>query len=158
MRRAIATFAVLAIILMAGVGAISAQYNTSVTESTNETAVVNESFTADLGTAVALDESNRDVVYNDTVTVYNSSTVLVEQDGNYTWHAGNGTLRINASTGQFSQGESGTVSYNYTVPTEEQRVVRDVALIIPGTLGDTIMLIMGLVILLSGLVVLNNQR
>lgn len=157
MRQAIATFAILAIVLMAGVGAISAQYETSVTESQNATAVVNESFTADLGNATTLDNSNRDVIYNESVTVFNASDVLVAEPGNYTFHAGNGTLRINASTSQFSDGESGTVSYNFTEPTEEQRAVRDIALIIPGTLGDVIMLVLGLVILLSAIVITARQ-
>lgn len=137
------------------IGGISAQYQTAVEEGNNETRVINETINVDNGTLHVLNESRRDVVYNESVAVFQNGTQW-SADGNYTWFSGNGTLFIPEDTG-LNASKSAGVTYGFWVPTGAQKVSRDVVLL-PYDLGESLGLIVGAALVLTALVVLARQR
>lgn len=141
--RVIFVFFGLAIMLAVGVGALGVQYDDSVTDTGEETDIVNETFTVTNGATIELAESNRDVIYNQTVTVRNVSDAndpVVEPSGNYTWHESNGTITINA-TSTFNDGDTAGIDYTFWVPRDSQTYVRDIGLE-PFRAGDDLMLVL----------------
>lgn len=140
-----------AMLLMAGVGALESGYKQSVTEANTATVVENETWTVDEGNVTQLANSNKDVVYNETVTVHNGNDV-VEPDGNYTWYASNGTIAaLNGST--FTDGQDATVTYGLTVPQNEQQLARDVGMLLPGVIGYDLIIIIGAAIFIGSIIV-----
>lgn len=150
MQQQLAALAVVGVILLAGVGALSAQYEQSVTGSNAQDSISGESFTVSKPGLHTFNESNRDVIYNETVTVYDSSGTVVSEDGNYSWNDGNGTLYV-PSGSTLNDSESATIDYQFTVPDNSQRAVRDTGMILPGSLGGTITLALGLAVVLGSL-------
>lgn len=108
-----------------GLGALSLQYSESVQETGNNTVIENESWTADIGNITTLTQSNRqNAVYDDTVTVRDNTSTILESSGNYTWFSRNGTIR--ADGGELSQGENANITYNWSQPTTTQNTNRAV--------------------------------
>lgn len=137
------------------IGGISAQYQSAVEGSQDETTITNESFNVIEDELRVLNESRRDVVYNETAVVYQDGSRIVA-DGNYTWYPGNGTLGILNNT-SFNESKAGAVTYGFTVPAGAQATARDIALI-PYVLGDGLGIVVGAALLLTALVVLGRQR
>lgn len=156
MARVVAIVGVLVFAFVA-VGAVATQYESTVEESQNTTIIANETFTVQTGAINTFVESNRDVVYNDTVTVRQNGTEI-EESGNFTWLAHNGTMRVppNNET-QLAGGQSANITYRFTEPSNEQRAVRDVALV-PLELVEGLVLIAAAALLLTGLAILGRQR
>lgn len=154
MRSALAALVVVAGILMAGVGAVAVQYEDSVLGA-NDRQTFNESFTVDEGTVHEFAESNRDVIYNATVTVTQSGTVI-EQDGNYTWHDTNGTLAVLVGS-HLSDGGTAFNEYQLTEPENSQRLVRDLGSL-PAQYGDALLIGFGAAIVLGALWIVTNGR
>lgn len=125
LNRIIALVAIV-VILMAGVGAISSQYQSAVRGATDAT-TQNESITPTNGDTITLAESNRDVVYNDSVTVSQNGTVY-EPSGNYTWNDANGTIAISSSSG-LDGNTTAYVDYGFHQPSSNQRLARDVSML-----------------------------
>lgn len=136
-----------AILFMGVVAGVNVGFEDTVRTSANAQVVENESWTVNEGTVTTLDESNRDVVYSDEVTVRQSGTVY-EANGNYSWIQSNGTIR--ASTGSdLTDGSSAEVTYDYSVPSEQQRLQRDILMFVPGTVGETLIIVLGASLLLG---------
>lgn len=154
MRSRILGLILIVMLLMAGVGIVQQGYRTSVRDANPQTAVTNETWTVDEGSVTALSESNRDVVYIDqeSVTVYyNNETV--PPDGNWTWNAGNGTVRaLSGST--FTDGDSANISYAYASGQAEQQVARDIGLFAVDDLGGAFIEVGAVAMLLAAFVVL----
>lgn len=126
MRVGIALFMVIILVALIPVGMQSTFQETG-----NYTTEVNETFTPDPGNVTTLNESNRnDVIYNDTVEVYNSSNYFVEQPNNYTWFEGNGTIKTN-STGALSTEPTANITYSYFATTAEHLLYLDLISLIP---------------------------
>jgi len=155
MSREVALVGVL-VFAMIAIGGLSAAYQTSVQESQPTQHVINESFSPVNDTVVVLDESRRDVVYNgsDDVRVYQNRTEI-NSTGNWTWHAGDGTISINA-TSTFNESRLANVSYNYTIPAAAQQTARDVALV-PYLLGDGLGIIVGAALIVGAIALLGRQ-
>lgn len=83
--------------------------------------VVNETFTPDAGNVTQLDESNRTgAYYAENVTVYDENGTEMDAGTDYTWFAGNGTVKT--LTGGALEGDSdATITYAYQQTTAEQR-------------------------------------
>lgn len=141
--------AFIVIILMGGVGVVQTGYEDSVTGSQPHQAIENETITAQAGTNT-LNESNRDVVYNESVTVRNSSDGSTISESEYDWQSHNGTLFV--PSGSTIEGETVDVTYGLTEPANEQQAVRDVSLF-PSSQGDTLTLIGGIAFLLAAIAV-----
>lgn len=154
MRSALAALVIVAGILMAGVGAVAVQYEDSVLGA-NDEQTFNETFTVDEGTVHTFAESNRDVIYNSTVTVKQSGT-LIEQDGNYTWHEGNGTLTVLLGS-DLTDGADASNEYQLTAPQDEQRLLRNVGNL-PAQLGDGILIALTAAVVLGALYIVTNGR
>lgn len=152
MRGRLFALVAIAVILMAGVGAVQSAYRSSVSESQPETTVTNETFTVSEGSVTTLSESNRDVVYNDTVTLRQNGTVF-DQSGNYSWLEANGTIQVQAGSG-LTDGASANITYGYHVPENEQRLTRDLALVPLEVLGGDIVFLVGLFVFMAAFVVL----
>jgi len=145
MHRVVAVIGALVIGLLA-ISAIGAQYETAVTGAQPAQQVTNESFTVDVGTTHVLNESRRDVVYNDTVTVYQNSTEIDASE--YRWQPGNGTLFV-PSDSALTDGQSANITYQFTEPTGEQRIARDVGLL-PAQLGEGLGILAAAALLVGG--------
>lgn len=154
MSREVALIGVL-VFAMVALGGISAQYQTAVSEASNETRIVNETASITAGDPAGLNESNRDVVYNESIIVRQNGTEWAS-DGNYTWVVGNGTLLISDPT-NLNTTESIGVTYGFWVPSGAQQVSRDVVLL-PYTLGDSVGIIVGAALLLTAVALLGRQR
>jgi hypothetical protein len=151
MHRVVAVIGALVIGLLA-IGAIGAQYETAVTGTQPAQQVTNETFTVDVGTTHAFNESRRDVVYNDSVTVYQNSTEIDASE--YRWQPGNGTLFVPSSS-SMTDGESAKITYQYTEPTGEQRIARDVGLL-PAQLGEGLGILAAAALLVGGFALLRR--
>jgi hypothetical protein len=111
---------------------------TSAAESFTNT---NETWTPNAGSVTALDDSKLDGAdYEETVTVYNSSDVLMSNQTDYTWFAGNGTIKA-LSGGDLDGEASATVSYNYTRPPADARRAGTIAAQLPRLMGALALLI-----------------
>lgn len=145
------------IVLFAGLYGLSAHYETTVTESNNQTEIVNESFTVQEGFNHEFSESRRDVVYNDTIEVYQNGSEIQSNNGdNWKWRAGTGELYV-PNGSQLVDGDEAAITYRYTEPTTEQRVAKDVTMT-PFRLGEGMTLIGGIVLLLLALALAGRQR
>lgn len=156
--RIIFVFFGLAILLSVGIGALGTQYDEAVTDTGNETTIENETFTVTNGATIKLAESNRDVIYNDTVTVKNVSSpndTVVEPAGNYTWHTSNGTITINA-TSTLNDGGTAGIDYTFWVPSNSQTYVRDIG-IAPFRVGDDLLLVVAVVFVAAALLHVRRQ-
>lgn len=134
MLRAMLLLVILGVVLIGGVGAIKAEYQASV-EGANAEQTYNESFNVSGGTTVALNESNRDVVYADNVSVTDGGTTVDESE--YRWNEHNGTLFVPANSQLVNN--KAHVNYSLTEPTNQQQLSRDVALLPSQTLGGALM-------------------
>lgn len=153
MRRQLVALVAVASILLLGVFGIAIQYEDSVTGANDEQRF-NETFTVDEGTIHTFAESNRDVVYNDTAKVVQSGT-LINQSGNYTWFAANGTLFIEVGS-SLTDGADATNEYGLTAPNQSQQVVRDIGLL-PAQIGDALLVALGAAVVIGGLYILTRQ-
>lgn len=156
--RTIFVFFGLAILLFVGVGALGTQYDASVTDTGDETTVSNETFTVTNGATIELAESNRDVIYNNTVTVRNVSAAddpVVDPSGNYTWHESNGTITINA-TSTFNDGDTAAIDYTFWVPRDSQNYVRAIGLE-PFRAGDDLMVVLAVAFVAVALLHVRRQ-
>lgn len=147
MHRQLVALVAVATLLFLGAGAIAMQYEGSVLGA-NDVQTFNESFTVDEGNLQTFAESNRDVVYNDTVRVVQSGTVI-EQDGNYTWHAINGTLLVQVGS-DLTDGASATNEYQLTEPNQSQQLVRDVGLL-PSQLAEALLVALAAAVVIGGI-------
>lgn len=151
-----------AIFLFIGLHGVAGHYETTVTETNDQIEVTNETFTVQHGTVHQLDESNRDVVYNGTVEVYQSGFVIGEtrvssdNGSNWRWIEGNGTLYV-PNGSDMNDGDTAEITYRYTEPTSEQKVAKDVAMV-PFILGDGLLIVLGAVLLLTAVALLGRQR
>lgn len=152
MHRVVAVIGALLLGLLA-IGGIAAQYETAVTDTQPAQSVTNESFTVDVGTTHVLTESRRDVVYNESVTVYQNDSEV--SPGEYNWQPGNGTLFV-PSGSTMTDGQSATITYQYTEPTGEQRIARDVGLL-PAQLGEGLGILTGAALLVGAFALLRRQ-
>lgn len=154
MRERLVVLVAVAILLMAGVGAVQSGYRSSVSESQPEQTVTNETFTVTEGATITLNESNRDDVYvqQSDVTVRQSGTVY-EPSGNWSWERGNGTLFVPSGSG-LTDGSSANVTYGYHAPTDEQRLTRDIALVPVNALGGDLVFLLGLFVFMAAFVIL----
>jgi len=153
MRSRIMALILIVLVLMAGVGIVQQGYRTSVREGAPQTAVTNETWAVDEGNVTTLTESNRDVVYapqRDIVVRYNNDTVPAE--GNWTWNAGNGTVKaLSGST--FTDGDTAKISYRYADGAPEQELARNIGLFAVSDLSGTFIEIGGVAMLLAAFVV-----
>lgn len=147
MHRQLVALIAVGTILFAGAAAISIQYEDSVLGANDEQRF-NESFTVDEGTLHTFAESNRDVIYNDTAFLKQAGTVI-EADGNYTWHAINGTLFIEVGS-DFTDGATATNEYGLTAPNESQQLARDVGLL-PSHVSDALLVALGAAVVIGGM-------
>lgn len=146
-----------AIFLFIGLYGVAGHYETTVTETNDQIEVVNETFDVEYNTTVELEESNRDVVYNETVEVYQDGSEIESKDGdNWQWIAGNGTLYIPDGSA-LNDSMTADITYRYTEPTNEQKAVKDVAML-PFVLGDALLIVLGAVLLLIAASLLGRQR
>jgi len=123
----------IAVVLLAA--AMPVALSATLDESAEPETAVNETFTPSTGQPVVLDESERDdVLYNRTVTVYDSTDTLITQPNNYTWIQSNGTIDIQRN-GQLDGEPSANITYGYAVATEDQVALQGLFSEIPQTLG-----------------------
>lgn len=155
MANRIVVLAGFAILIFVGLGAVNAQWQDSVTDSQDAIEVENESWTVDAGSITQLDNSDRDVVYNDSVTVRDENDTVVAADGNYSWLAGNGTVKALSGSSELSDGESATITYRYTEPSNAQNLAKSVGML-PVTLGDEIALALAAGVLLGAVALLRR--
>lgn len=153
MRSRIFALILIVILLMAGVGIIQQGYRTSVRDVNPQTSV-NETWTVNEGSVTALSESNRDVVYveqREVIVTYQNETV--PPDGNWTWNAGNGTVKaLSGST--FTDGDTANISYAYAKGSPEQKLTRDIGLFAVNDLGGAFVEVGAAAMLLAAIVVL----
>lgn len=147
---------ILGAVFMAGVGMVQSQYQQSVTGAYEPTTITNESFTVNEGDRTVLNESNRDVVYNETVQVYQNGTEF-ESDGNYTWTAANGTIFVPNGSG-LTNNSTANVTYQFTVPDEQQQLARDVGMIPGIALSEGLLLGLGGALLIGAIAVLASLQ
>lgn len=140
---------IVAVVLFAGIGAISNGYESSVRGAYDATSY-SESFNVSGGTLVTVNESNRDVVYNETVNVSQGGTEV--DDSEYTWYANNGTLFV--PSGSTLANEQASITYGLTEPDEQQRLARDVGNIPAVVLGGTFVELAGFAALIGAVVVM----
>jgi len=145
MSRAVAVIGLLIFAVIA-LNGISTQYQSTVADSQPETNIVDEEFDVVKNTTIVLNESRRDVVYNDSVVVNQAGAKVSEDD--YRWQPGNGTLFIPENS-TMDENDNATIDYNFTEPSDEQRAVRDVMLM-PAELGRGIGALAGAILLVGG--------
>lgn len=150
--RAVIVVSVL-VILFLGIGAVATQYQDTVRDTQPLNTIENETFTVSAGDTLSLDESNRDVVYNDSVTVRQNGTTF-DPAGNYTWRGdtGDGQLEIPTDTG-LTDGDSANITYSYRVPSESQSITKSIGMI-PFELAEELALIGGFILMLGALAML----
>lgn len=151
MRKQLFALMFVVIILFGGLGAVKSGYRTSVSEA-NPTQSFTESFTVNEGSVETFGESNRDVVYNQSVTVEQNGTKY-DSDGNYTWYENNGTLLVQSGS-SLSDSQSANITYELNEPQNEQQVARDVGLVPTDVMGGWVVELVGLFMLLGAFVVL----
>lgn len=155
MRGRLFALVAIAVLLMAGVGAVQSGYRSSVSESQPEQTVTNETFLVSHGSTITLAESNRD----DDVYVTESEVTVRQNNqtyppaGNWSWNRGNGTLDIVSGSG-LTNGNNATVTYGYHAPTNEQQLARDVTLVPVEVLGGDLVFLLGLFVFMAAFVVL----
>lgn len=149
MHRALVAVVAVGVLLFVGVPAIAIQYESSVLGANAEQRF-NESFTVDEGSVHTFAESNRDVIYNETVLVTQSGTT-VDQAGNYTWDDQNGTLFVQVGS-DLTDGAQAFNEYGLTAPNESQQLVRDVGLL-PAQLGEVLLLALAAAVVVGGLII-----
>jgi hypothetical protein len=141
MRLSLAVF-----VLVVLVAALPVAISGTLDESGTQQTVVNETF-APSTSPTTLNESHRDdALYNRTVTVYNSSGVLITQPSNYTWHQGNGTIEA-TSGGELAGEPSANITYGYLDATEDQVALQGLFAEIPTMLAPVFILLLVLVYL-----------
>lgn len=149
MLRAMLLLVILGVVLIGGVGAIKAEYQGSV-EGANDELAYNESINVSGGTLVELNESNRDVVYGDTVTVTESGSTV--DDSEYEWNEHNGTLFV--PSGSSLANNEAYVNYSLHEPTNQQKLARDIQLMPANAMGDSLFTIGSIAMLLGSVVVM----
>lgn len=96
---------------------------------------VNETFTPDGPNVTTLSDSNLDLaLYNETVTVYDSTGGLVEPGGNYSWLQRNGTIKT-VNNSDLDSEPSANITYGYALQTEDQRRFGNLMTQLPRLLG-----------------------
>lgn len=156
MSRVVAVLGVF-ILLFAGLYGLSAHYEATVTESNNQTEITNETFTVQEGELHEFSESRRDVIYNDTVEVYQNGSEIQSNGGdNWEWRGGTGTLYV-PNGSELVDGDDASITYRFTEPTSEQQVAKDVTMQ-PFRLGEGLTLIGGIVLLLLAVALAGRQR
>lgn len=157
MERRVFVVAAVGILLFTGLAAVNAAYTDSVGATGDGNEVVNESFTVNQGNRTYLAESNQtEVVYNDTVSVYNENDTLVESNGNYSWATENGSLVVETGASALPDNTSANITYGWNAPTDEQKLARDVGTI-PMQLGEQLLTMLGAVLVIAVLFLLANQ-
>ncbi|MUV59784.1 hypothetical protein [Halobacterium sp. CBA1126] len=143
-----------AILLMAGIGIAQSGFQTAVTEG-QPGSTVHEQWTVNTGEPVSLSESNRDnVVYQAATDVsVTADNQTVAQSGNWTWNRHNGTI-VALAGGTLSDGETANITYGYAEPSNEQSLAKETMMFVPGTLGDVLILVLGIALLLGAFVVM----
>jgi hypothetical protein len=114
MRRLIALVAI-ALLLVAGAQAT----DHAVRETGDLSTVDNETFSPTGGSVTQLADSERDVSYNLTADVYVNDNEI-EDDGNYSWVATNGTVRT-VNNSYLDNQTDANISYGYTTNPEQQQ-------------------------------------
>jgi hypothetical protein len=141
-------FLIIAVTVAGGVAAL----DTTLDGATTGQTVVNETFDPGSGGRVTLDDSNRDdVLYNRTVTVFDSSgtsTTVAEAPDDYRWDDSNGTLIVDSS-GSLAGDASANVTYGYRVAGEQTIGVQRITALLPQLFG--LVLPLGLVLVFISL-------
>lgn len=107
--------AMLVVILIAGAAAIQYAYEGA----HQRVSATNESWTADLDAWTTLEHSNtEDAIYDETVTVRDNTSTVLEAGTDYEWSTENGSVMA-ISGGELAQGENATISYGLEQPTKE---------------------------------------
>lgn len=149
MLRAMLLLVILGVVLIGGVGAIKAEYQSSV-EGANDALSYNESFNVSGGTLVELNESNRDVVYNDSVTVTKDGSTVDESE--YEWNEHNGTLYV--PSGSTLANGTAYANYSLTEPTNQQQLARDISLMPSTAMGESLFDVGAIAMVLGSVVVM----
>lgn len=103
------------IVLLGGMGAISAAYG----EGGQLTEIEDEEFEPVGGETIILDNSNiDDADYSETVTVIDNQDNQFVAGEDYYWHSSNGTITV-IENSSLSEENSAFITYNFTVPTDE---------------------------------------
>lgn len=106
-----------ALLLVSGVAATSASFQSSGEQTTVEA----ESFDPDAGNVTALADSNfPNAIYAEDVVVRNTAGARMSPDEDYVWFSSNGT--VGTVTGGRLDGESSaSITYSYSEPSENSR-------------------------------------
>lgn len=154
MRERFLTVVILAIVLVGFGMAAESAHRDAVRGSQDVTVVEQEPFQPTAGQVRQLNNSDDDLVFNesDSVTVDQNGTVI-ESQGNWTWYESNGTLKINQSTAM-NTSESANVSYGYYEPSNEQQLTKELSLFFVDTVGATLVEVLGALFLLFAVVVM----
>lgn len=125
--RLIIVFIAIAVVAMGATVGIQATLEANQTT----TSIDNETWTPDAPNITELQDSNLDGAdYNDTVTVRNSSDVVMSNQTDYEWIEHNGTVRA-LSGGDLDGEPSANISYGYDRPPEDQLEMAHVIAHIP---------------------------
>lgn len=129
--RIVIMFLVLAFCVAAAAPALSATLN----EAGENERITNETFTPSAGSVTTLDQSSlSNTVYDDDVTVFDSSNNRVYEPDDFVWFESNGTIKTVAG-GELDGDTSATVSYSYQQTTEQQRGFASMFSQIPRVMG-----------------------
>lgn len=130
MRQLFAFVALVILAIMAVAGFQMALINAG-----EDVTVVNETFTPSADTVITLDDSNIDgAFYEESVVVYNNSSVEMTEGTDYTWFQKNGTIKP-LSGGDLAPDDEGTITYSYQETTQEQRDMAQILGFLPEILG-----------------------
>ncbi len=159
MRKLVLVFVIGAVLLVAFGPMVHSAYEDSVRGSQDATTTT-ENFTAQSGQVVTLGNTSADNVFNDTVTVQNasdpSSTETFTEPEDYTWQSGNGSILVNSS-GDLKDGVTYNVTYTYRKPSDEQELGKDVGELPSSIAGQTLVTLLGFVMLLGAVMLLARR-
>ena len=151
-------FFAVAILLMAGVYALSAAESTALRSGGEETPIAGEEFSASPGDTYLTDEggvANRSYSHPQTVVVRDNAGNVVDPL-HYTWDADVGELTIAENAPDIQPGDEMEIDYSYYTATPGQSLIRDVSLM-PLSLGDALLWLLILATLVAALVALGKR-
>lgn len=144
MTRALVALLGLAIVIM--VALMGAQ--AALSDAGADIDIVNETWTPNAGTFVALNHSNLpNASYDAQITVRDENSTLMDQDQDYVWNDTDGTIKAVAGGGLDGDANA-TITYAYQQSTEEQRTLATGIATLFGALGKILPMVAIIVVLL----------
>jgi hypothetical protein len=153
----ITTLVIVAVLLLGGIAAVDAQYQSAAATNAQVVATDETVDTSACGTnnVCSLNNSHlQGVIYypGGNVTVRNSTDVLMQEGRDYEWVQSNGTLNVLSTR---LDNQQATITYGYAVPSSEQTNVQE--LFASGfDVADALVFVLGAAFVLGGIRILGG--